>query len=161
RGPIAGYLSGKLDRKVAIDGDLKVRLSLQPEIEIDKLTVGNAPWGTHPSMLEIERIKFRVELAPLFQRRIVLPEVDLLRTLVALEKNADGSPNWVFHEGSSGGGWAPEIGSLTIHDSQVAYEDAPAALKTLVVLESDAQPQHGSVPTMRFAGRGTLHKEVF
>ena len=127
RGPIAGYLSSKLDRKVAIDGDLKVRLSLQPEIEVNKLTVGNASWGTHPSMVEMERVKFRVELAPLLQRRIVVPEVELLRAVVALERNVDGMPNWEFHEGSPDGSWAPEIGSLTIHDGKIVYEDVPAA----------------------------------
>src|SRR6185436_6366950 len=98
RGPIAGYLSSKLDRKVAIDGDLRVKLSLQPEVEVDKLTVGNASWGTHASMVEMERVKFRVELAPLLQRRIVVPEIELLRATVALERNADGTPNWKFHE---------------------------------------------------------------
>jgi len=161
RGPIAGYLSSKLDRQVTLDGDLKVRLSLQPEIEVDKLMVGNASWGAHPSMVEMERVTFRVQLAPLLQRRIVVPEVELLRAVVALERNVDGTPNWKFHEGSRDGSWAPEIGSLTIHDSKIVYEDAPAALKTVIAIESDAEPQHGSVPTIRFAGSGSLRKEVF
>ena len=161
RGPIAGYLSSKLDRKVSIDGDLRVKLSLQPEVEVDKLTVGNASWGTHASMVEMERVKFRVELAPLLQRRIVVPEIELLRATVALERNADGTPNWKFHEGSPDASWAPEIGSLTIHDSKIVYEDAPAALKTVIAIESDAGPQHGSVPMIRFAGSGSLRKEVF
>src|SRR5437879_5311288 len=32
RGPVAVYLSGRLDRPVAINGDFKVRVSLQPQI---------------------------------------------------------------------------------------------------------------------------------
>ena len=161
RGPIAGYLSVKLDRKVSIDGDLKVKVALQPEIEINKLKVGNAPWATLPSMVEIERAKFRFELVPLLQRRLVVPEVELLRTVVALERNADGTPNWEFHTGTPSGGWAPEIGSLTIHDSKMMYEDLPAQIKATLAIESDTEPQHGSVPTIRFAGRGSLRKEAF
>jgi AsmA family protein len=161
RGPIAEYLSTKLDRKVSIDGDLVVKVSLQPEIEVNRLTLGNASWGTHPSMVEIERAKFSVELAPLLQRRVVVPEVALRRAVVALERNADGTPNWKFHEGSPTGAWAPEIGSLTIHDSKVVYEDIPAALKTVIAIESDEEARHGSIPTIRFAGRGSLRKEAF
>ena len=161
RGPIAQYLSSKLDRTVSIDGDFKVRVSLQPEIEVNGLALGNAPWGTHPMMAQIERARFCIDLAPLFRGRIVVPEAHLLRAAVVLERNAEGTANWEFREGRPEGGWALEIGSLTIQESELVYEDPQIETKIRLAIESDAEPQQGSVPTIRFAGRGSLREEVF
>jgi uncharacterized protein involved in outer membrane biogenesis len=146
---------------VSIDGALKVRVSMQPEIEINRLSVGNASWGTHPRMAQIERVRFRVDLAPLFQGRVVVPEAELVRAVIVLERNGEGKPNWEFRESRPSDGWAPEIGSLTIQESELVYEDAPVETKVRLAIESDTEPQRGSVPTIRFAGRGSLRKEVF
>jgi uncharacterized protein involved in outer membrane biogenesis len=93
RKPIAAYLSGILNRTVSIDGDLKVTLSLQPGIEVNGLAVGNAPWGAHPIMVQIETARFRIDLVPLLRGRIVVPEAQLARAAVVLERNSAGTPN--------------------------------------------------------------------
>ena len=161
RAPIAQYLSGRLDRTVSIHGDLKIKISLRPEIEVDRLSVGNASWATHPKMAEIERARFRIDLPSVFRGRIVVPEAQLLRALVVLERNSEGTPNWEFRQGRPGAGWAPEIGSLAIEDGELVYEDAPVETKVRLAVESDTEPQYGATPTIRFAGRGSLRNEVF
>jgi uncharacterized protein involved in outer membrane biogenesis len=161
RGPIARYLSSSLDRTVSIDGDFKVKVSLAPEIEVNALTVGNAPWATQPLMAQIERVRFRVELPPLFRGRIVVPEVQLVRASLTLERNSDGTPNWEFHGNRPGSGWAPEIGSLTIEEGKLAYEDPAVETKVSLAIDSDPDAQQGSALTIRFAGHGSLRKEVF
>jgi len=161
RGPVAGYLSGRLDRPVAINGDFKVRVSLQPEIEINGLTIGNASWGTHPMMAQIERLRFRVDIAPLFRGQVVIPEAQLVHAAVALEKNSEGTPNWEFGKARSSDGPAPEIGSLLIREGEFVYEDEPGETNVTLAIDSVTEAQQGSVPMIRFAGRGRLHKEVF
>jgi uncharacterized protein involved in outer membrane biogenesis len=161
RGPIARYLSGGLDRTVSIGGDFKVKVSLQPEIEVNALTVGNAPWATQPLMAQVERVRFRVELAELFRGRIVVPEMQLVRASLTLERNTEGTPNWQFHGDRPSSGWAPEIGSLTIEEGELAYEDPLVETKITLAIDSDPDTQQGSTLTIRFAGRGSLRKEVF
>ena len=161
RAPVAEYLSGRLDRPVAINGDFKVRVSLQPEIEINGLTIGNASWGTHPMMAQIERLRFRVDIAPLFRGQVVIPEAQLVRAAVALERNSEGTPNWEFRRARSSDGSAPEIGTLLIQEGQLVYEDAPVETKVTLAIDSATEPQQGSVAMIRFAGRGSLRKEVF
>jgi uncharacterized protein involved in outer membrane biogenesis len=161
RGPIAHYLSSRLNRTVSIDGDLKVRVSLQPEIEVNGLAVGNASWGTHPTMVQIERARFRIDLAPLFRGRIVVPQAQLLRASVVLERNSEATPNWEFREGRPGGGSAPEIGSLIIQESELVYEDPSVETKVRLAIESDTPSQQGGVPTIRLAGSGSLREEAF
>lgn len=162
RGPVAQYLSSRLDRTVSIDGDFKIKVSLRPEIEVNGLAVGNAPWATQPMMAQIERVRFRVELAALFLGRIVMPEVQLVRASIALERNSEGTPNWEFNENRPvGSGWAPEIGSLMIDQGKLAYEDPSVETTVSLAIDSDPDAQPGSTLTIRFAGRGSLRKEVF
>ena len=161
RGPIAQFLSAKLNRTVSIDGDLKVRVSLQPEIEVNGLSVANASWGAHPMMAQIERTRFRIELIPLIRGHVVIPEAQLVRAALVLERNSEGTPNWEFNEGRAAGAWGPEVGSLTIERGELLYEDAPVETKVRLAIESDLDAQQGSILTIRFAGRGSLRKEVF
>jgi AsmA family protein len=161
REPVANGLASVLNRTVAIEGDLKVKLSLQPEIEVNGLVIGNARWAAEPIMARVERMRLRVELAPLFHRRIVMPEAQLRGATVALERNSEGMSNWEFEQGSRRSGWVPEIGSLLIENSELAYEDPIMQTQISVAIDSNTEARHDEISTIRFAGRGSLRKEVF
>ncbi len=161
RGPIAHYLSAALNRTVSIDGDLKVKLSRQLAIEVNGLVLGNASWGSRPLMAQVERAVIRVDLLPLFQRRLVVREAQLVGVVLLLERDGNGRASWEFHEGRSAGSWEPEVNSLLIKGSEVTYQDPIVETKVHLAIESDTEPQHGSVPKIRFAGHGSLRKEVF
>src|SRR5262249_3532547 len=113
RAPIAAYLSGKLQRAVSIDGDLKVRLSLHPTVEVNGLKVANTPWATYPDLAEAQQIQIQLDLPALLRGRLNIPQLRIDHAVVALQINREGNANWELEQRrSSGGGTPPEVGAL-------------------------------------------------
>jgi uncharacterized protein involved in outer membrane biogenesis len=161
RGPIAQYLSVALKRTVSIDGDFKIRFSLQPTIELNGLTIANASWSARPAMAQIGQLRLRVDVPPLLRGRIVLREVRVAQASIVLETNAEGKHSWEFNEARSatGTGEGPEIGTLVIQQAQLEYDDPRAAMRVALAIDSDTESEGGS--SIRFAGRGSLRKDEF
>src|ERR1700751_4077947 len=67
RGPVASYLSVKLDRQVRIDGDMHVKLSKQPLINAQFVSIGNASWASDPVMARALQVAVRLELLSLLK----------------------------------------------------------------------------------------------
>ncbi len=141
RAPIARYLSDKLDRSVAINGNLRIRLFKDPRIEVNQVALGNAEWGSRPTMVDVERAVIRFRVLPLFQRRVVLPGVELTKPDVLLETNADGDANWRFgkqpRQASTGTASAPEIHALWIQDGRLQFRDPSSKSDVVLQINSD------------------------
>lgn len=171
RAPISRYVSGKLDRTFVIAGDLKVKLSLTPLIEVNRVSLANAPWGSEASMAEAERAVFRVELMPLLHGKVVIPEVALTKPSLLLERDKDGNANWDFGRPDAKPARMdpPEIGSLRIDEGKVQVRDAGLQAQVALLIQSDAaasdpaKPQTDTVPRaggIRFKGEGSMRKET-
>ena len=65
RAPISTYIGQRLDRSFAINGDLKISLFNHPHVEMNDVVLGNAPWGSAPAMVSVERAVIGVELLPI------------------------------------------------------------------------------------------------
>ncbi len=163
RSPIARYVSVRLDRTVAINGDLRVKIFKAPRLEINDVVLGNAQWGTRPAMLQVERAVIRIHLLRLLGGRIVLPEVELTKPKLLLERNVDGAPNWRFGRQpspeSSADRPAPEIHSLSITRGTLRFRDP--LTQSDVVLQVDSNPAASGASTIGFVGRGRLHNREF
>lgn len=96
KGIVAGQSSDYTGRRWHIDGDLDVDLSWRPLITVTGLRLENASWGSAPDMVRIDRLAVRLDLKELFQGRLVLPDIRLLRPVVLLEKTPAGEANWQF-----------------------------------------------------------------
>jgi len=90
----------KTGRDFIIAGDLDVRLSLNPLISAQGVSLANAGWGTKQPMLAVDKIAFRISLWDLLKGDIVLPEVSASRPKVILEKSEDGKKNWDLKKGN-------------------------------------------------------------
>jgi AsmA family protein len=124
RGFIAHRVEQATGRNFAINGDLHVRLSLHPRITAQGLVLGNAEWSDTPNMAEIGFVDVVLDIPALLRREFVIPAINLSDARLLLEKNKDGTPNWVFDEKSDKkSGAFPDIGSLTIDHAQVQYRD--------------------------------------
>jgi uncharacterized protein involved in outer membrane biogenesis len=161
RQPIAKYISDKLERPFAINGDLRVGLFKHPYVEANGVVLGNAAWATAPEMLRIERVKVSIELTPLFGGRVVLPEVELTKPDVTLERDIDGEGNWSFRSDqgtqSSERTRPPEIRSLWIESGKLTFRDPEVRTEIELALDSD----RGGESNIRFTGRGSLRDEEF
>ena len=125
RGPIARSISASTGRSFAINGDLNVKLSLQPHVVVNDMVLGNTAGGSDPHMATLKRLDFRIDLFKLFKGRIELPEIALSEPHLFLEVNRDGAPNWVFAKPEAKSSFDfPVIGRLTIDHGSVTLRNA-------------------------------------
>jgi hypothetical protein len=124
RGPIAREVSSSTGRSFAINGDLRVHLSLRPRVVANDIVLGNAVWSREPSMARIKRLDFRIDILKLLGGSVALPEMALSEPYVVLEIGKDGTPNWVFNGRDKDEPVAfPIIGALAIDHGTAAYRD--------------------------------------
>ena len=157
RGPVAGYLSVKLDRQVKIDGDLHVKLSKQPLITAEFVSLGNAPWASDPVMARARQVEVRLDLWSLLKVPVALPEVTLVEPQVQLERKADGAANWIFR---ASGEAPPRIDRLMIEDGVVHFQNADTGTDVTVNVATNKWFEGGATP-VEFKGSGHLRNNPF
>src|ERR1700730_5698692 len=87
RGLISRIASRHLDRRVSIDGPLRVHLfSTTPTVSVDQLTIANPDWAGDGNMFQVRHLQFAMQLSQLFRGHLVLrtleidePQLSLLR----------------------------------------------------------------------------------
>lgn len=152
-------------REFRIHGDLKVRLSLNPLVQADGLTLANADWSTRQPMIEAKRVAFRINLWRLLHGEVDLPEVQVGEPTVVLERRASGEANWRLAKDPEQAGRPPHIGRLTLERGQLTFDDETP--DTHIVLDvamqsgSDVKERlptafeaRGKLKTLRFAAKG-------
>ena len=131
----AGAASAALGREVAINGSADLDLGWVMRIRVNDLTVANAEWAKakDPYMAEVAQLDVAIDVWELLKGRILIPEMDIARPRIDLEKNADGEANWRFATGAEAvaRGAEPEqrqeipiIRQLNLDDGRFIYRDA-------------------------------------
>ena len=161
RVPAARYVSQKTGRMFAIHGDLNVKLSKTPLIEMHDVVLGNAPWGSQPRMAEVARAAFRIDLVDLFHRRIVLHDIELTEPTILLETDAEGRGNWQFDQAQGASTAQPVIGELRIEKGRVGYRADGMQTAINLALSSEAATKEKGKSAIRFTGEGFLHNAPF
>ena len=156
RGPLASYLSHKLDRPVAIDGALRVHPGWTTRVEIDGLTIGNASWSDIQPMASARSLALTFGLRSLL--RLTPDTVRLTNPLLVLERNAAGEANW--HFGSGDNGRPPRLGVITVDTGTLRYRDATLPADVTVNVQTVA-PAAGVPSALRFEGSGNLRDDPF
>jgi uncharacterized protein involved in outer membrane biogenesis len=127
RSPLESLASNALGRKVAIAGDIDGEISLTPRFSFEGVSIANAPWGSRPDMLTVEKLAVEVDLMELARGRVAMPEIAVRAPDVFVERSAEGALNWQLGAGeSNGGGPPPAIGDLWVQDASVTYREPQA-----------------------------------
>jgi hypothetical protein len=156
RSPLANYLSGRVGRPVAIQGDLHGEWSFKPLFSAYSVTVANPSWSAEPLMARAQRVDARVDLVSLFGGPISLPEVTLVGPRVLLERGADEHANWELPGPSD----IPVIGRLNIEDGVIRFLHSEVGTDVTVNVASSASPGDGTTP-VHFSGSGRLRNNPF
>ena len=123
-------------RKVSIDGEIDLSLSLNPAIVVEGIRLANADWGSRADMAIIKRVEVQVGLLPLLSKEIEIKRFILIEPDLLLEKNAAGKGNWEIgeagaSEGETGGDMAAiDIGTVLVKQLKLVYRD-PASEKPI------------------------------
>jgi uncharacterized protein involved in outer membrane biogenesis len=144
KGLIVDRVQQETGRKLAIGGELKLKLFPLPAVNVRDVAFANADWGSRPQMAKLGELSGVVQILPLIfggnvrVDRLVLKDVDLL-----LETDAKGRPNWDF--GSSqpppvaSGGSAfelPSFGEVTLENIVVSFRDGATRKTTVFTLKA-------------------------
>ena len=119
-------------RKVSIDGDLDLSISLTPAIVVEGVRFANAEWGSRPDMVTIKRIEVKVALLPLISGEVEVQRFILIEPDVLLEKNAAGKGNWEIGTADSTDSGETsnkemttiDIGTVLVNKLKLVYRDA-------------------------------------
>ena len=160
RQPLADYLTAKTGRKVAIAGDLTVKLAWHPWIEVRGVAIANAPWSDEPVMASVHRIGVRVVPLSYFTR-LRLPEIEIDRPRALLERNKEGQGNWIFGDSvatpdATDAGDLPLVGRVQVSDAKLRYRDPDPNLRVDVTLQALTAADRQGKESLVFAGDGTL-----
>jgi len=154
RGPLGSYIGARLHRSVTIE-----RLDVDPgwvtRVQIDGVTVANAPWSqlqpmaTFPSIVATFRLPSLLRLAP--------DTVRLVDPNVVLEKNANGEANWNFG-GSDASGVGPRLAAIDVDRGRIRFVHPGLAADIAGTLQTVTD---GNSQLLRFESSGTLRDEPF
>jgi AsmA family protein len=155
REPIARRVSSLTGRSFAINGDLQVHLSLRPRIMANDVVLGNATWGSEPSMAKATRVEFSIDLPKLLTGRLELPEIALSQPHVALEVSRSGAVNWLFDKQEAAGpANFPVIGMLSIDEGSATYRDPVHDTDVVLELKTLAGAAEASRFGLALTGKG-------
>ena len=88
--------SKELGRKLTINGEASLGISLIPTLVINDVALENAPWAQYPQMVKVKQLKLEFALLPLLQKQVIINNITLSEPEVYLEVSASGKENWVL-----------------------------------------------------------------
>lgn len=95
--PLASEMVEKeLGRKLVINGDASIGISLVPTIVIEDVELANASWAKNPQMVKVKRLEVKFALLPLLKKQIVIDKIVVMGPEVYLEMAKDGKASWDF-----------------------------------------------------------------
>ena len=167
RPALARIISEKTGRHTLIKGDLRVHLwSWEPSAEINGLTLDNPPWAEHPVMFAADRLTVSVSLGRLLRGQVVVPQMEVVRPAIDLERDAKGRASWELgtREGkaqkNSKPTKIPTIRRLLIQDGKVHVTDG---IRKLILSGSlNAADERGDAKAgFQLRLRGSLNAKPF
>ena len=93
---IAQIVYEQTGRKLSLNGNAGLKISLIPTIELNDVTFSNASWAKEPNMISAKTIDVAFSVLPLLKKEIVIDKVHLIEPKVYLELNEKGVANWDF-----------------------------------------------------------------
>lgn len=94
KGAIATAVEEATGRKLAIAGNLSLRLLPQPTLTARDVRLANMAGGSQPDMLALSGLQLLVGFGPLLRGEIDVRSLRLVEPVVVLERLADGRVNW-------------------------------------------------------------------
>lgn len=171
RGPIGQIASARLNRTVAIVGDLDVHpWSWTPTVEAYDLRIGQPAWAkdegagessNRGQMATVGRLALRLQLRDLLAGRTVLGLIQVDRADVRLIRAADGRGNWEFGTRKGSSAKLPAIRRLIIDEAKVRLDDKQRKAVFEGVVSTQESTTGESAGKFLLIGDGRLNRAKF
>lgn len=132
-------------RKLTIDGNAHLGISLIPTLVLDDISFANAAWSTQPQMLQLESLQIQIAVMPLLQKEIVIKGINLISPKIYLEKSKTGMVNWDFSKAEKVSanrqtlGFAQLEASTAAPDTPLSNSPLPDFIKNISVKQINIQ----------------------
>jgi uncharacterized protein involved in outer membrane biogenesis len=94
KGSLAHAVQDATGRPLTIAGDLSLEILPRPRLVAREVSLGNAPDGSKPQMVQVGRLEARLSPWPLLIGRFELHSLDLIQPTIVLERLPNGTGNW-------------------------------------------------------------------
>ncbi len=122
---LAAEVQRLIGRQLIIEGDLHLRLSLNPTLEIGSVALANADWGADRHMARVGTLRVQLALRPLLSGKVHIQRIEIEDGTLLLESNADGESNWGLQTvDGDGGGVVPQIDVVSFTNVTLARKQA-------------------------------------
>ncbi|MBW2515887.1 MAG: AsmA family protein, partial [Deltaproteobacteria bacterium] len=91
---IAQMVKDATGRKLNLAGELDLAIGFSTALVVTDIAFANAPWGSRPQMVAVEKLQVQVRLLPLLQRKVKVKNISLAGVEVLLETDPKGKGNW-------------------------------------------------------------------
>ncbi|MDE2111625.1 MAG: AsmA family protein [Alphaproteobacteria bacterium] len=101
RGRIESAAETATGRALRIEGPMRLMIFPQFGLKAEKVTFANMPGGRAAAMASVGDIKLAIHFLPLLTGHVVVDQIILDHPVIALEVNAEGTPNWALGKGET------------------------------------------------------------
>ncbi len=157
KGYVERRVSAATGREFHIDGNIGVKLSMNPLVTMDGLRLGNIPGAQEPTMASTQQLQFRIALWPLLRGQTILPELHLVKPVVLLEKDTKGDNNWTFPTSTAN----PVIRKFTIDHGVLTYREDAVRTNLVIDIDSDRAKTDTQLAPLLFVGNGIYRNNPF
>ncbi len=92
---LVGQVRRLTGRTLTVAGKIGFKVSLTPTITLEDVSLDNPPGFSRPEFVKAARLELRVALAPLWDRRVEIENIAVVRPDILLETDSSGRGNWV------------------------------------------------------------------
>ena len=113
-------------RPLVIDGALKLAVGWKPGFYAESIRYPNAPWGSQPWAIEVDKVTFVVDLWALLRGKLLVEDIVLERPRVWVEHNPAGVFNLEVLPPHAGEArtvlpWGLEVSGASVIDGEIAF----------------------------------------
>jgi hypothetical protein len=145
----ARIVKERTGRDLAVAGAVDLRVSLAPEIVMERASFANAPWGSRKEMVRLKRLELGVALLPLLGGEVRISRLVLVEPDILLEVDEKGRGNWEIPRGAGeeavakdSGPPAVRVDTLSVEKGKLVYLDRRLKKRTeLTLARLDAKPR--------------------
>ena len=145
-------VAARIHREVQLEG-IRLRWGWPPIVSLERIRIGNPEWAKSPNLVDAEGVSARVQVGPLFKRRLVVPYVEARKAEAGLESRGE-SATWRF----GGDPREPsriELDRVVLSDGHIVYRDFDENTD----LDIQAKGSLGASGSMQLVGSGTFRGE--
>jgi AsmA protein len=107
-------------RDLILQGNIGLRLSLRPTVEVSGVSLSNAPGFSPPQMATLQTLDLQLAVLPLLRHSIEINRLVLVQPDIHLETNAQGKSNWEFTPHATTPAAAPTSASGNGNPTQIS-----------------------------------------